>query len=258
MKIGAQWLLAKAVVVESVRRKDLWVLAIVGSLFILSAQTIGLLGAKGIEVFLKDLTVTVLGLFSTVIAVLTSVRLIPEELKQKTLYPLLSRPITRLDFVLGKWLGAVLVSWIGFLALCACAALALASFGVHFEPIVYQYILLKMFGLALLCAITLTFSLYMTPQAAATFAFILAFGGSMISRTMTLVFPTASPAGKIGLQASNLILPQYSLFDIGSRVANLDWPPVGPWVVGFLAAYCFVYSGLFLYGAWFKFSRRAL
>lgn len=258
MKFRSIWLLAKAVVVESVRRKDLWVVAILGALFIASSRAIGLLGAGGVEVFLRDLSVSVLGLFSAVLTVLTSVRLIPEELKQKTLYPLLSRPVTRLDFILGKWVGAVLVSWIGFLILTAFTALSLLAFGVHFEPIVLQYVFLKLIGLSMLCAITLTLSLFLTPQAAATLSFLIAFGAGMISRSLALGFPQMGAGGKLFAQALNVAIPQYSLFDIGSRVAYLHWPPVEAWVVGFLIAYAAVYSAIFLFAGHSKFERQTL
>lgn len=258
MNLRSIVLIARSVLLESVRRKDLWVLAIIGGLFLLSARTIGLLGSKGIEVFLKDLAVTVVGLFSTVLSILTTVRLVPEEIKQRTLYPMLCRPLSRLDFLLGKWLGAWLVSIVGLLALSACSAIALLSFGVTLEPVIFQYLFLKAIGLGLLCAVSLSASIYMTPQAAATVALLFAFGGNMISRAMTMMYANSSAAGKGLMQALNFALPQYSLFDTGSRVANLHWPPVGITVVLTLIAYGFVYSTIFLALGQRKFGRQAL
>jgi uncharacterized membrane protein len=79
--------LARSVVLESIRRKDLWVVAILGFLIILASSALGFFGFDGLQVFAKDLAVTVLGLFSTIIAILTSCRLIPDEIKNRTLYP---------------------------------------------------------------------------------------------------------------------------------------------------------------------------
>ena len=95
MKFTAYKPLARSVLLESLRRKDLWVVAILGFVIIIAASTLGFFGFDGLEIFAKDLAVTVLGLFSTIITVLTACRLIPDEIKNRTLYPLLARPITR-------------------------------------------------------------------------------------------------------------------------------------------------------------------
>ena len=172
--------IARGVLLESVRRKDLWVIAILGFIIILASSVLGFFGVAGLEVFAKDLAVSVLGLFSTIVAVLTSSRLLPDEIRNRTLYPLLARPITRFDLLMGKLIGAVLATWIGFLCLSALTGLALASFHVQFESVMLQYLVAKMMGLVVLCTVSLTISTYMTPQAAATMSFVLAFGSSMM------------------------------------------------------------------------------
>src|SRR4051812_2042458 len=111
--------IARGVLLESLRRKDLWVIAILGFIIILASGALGFFGVAGLEVFAKDLAVTVLGLFSTIVAVLTSSRLLPDEIRNRTLYPLLARPISRMDLLVGKLLGAVVATWIGFLCLSA-------------------------------------------------------------------------------------------------------------------------------------------
>ena len=185
--------LARGVVLESLRRKDLWVVAILGFLIMIAAGTLGFFGTTGLEAFIKDLAVTVLGMFSTIVAVLTSSRLLPDEIRQRTLYPLLSRPITRLDLLIGKLLGAILVTWIAFFILAALTGVALATFHVRFEPIMVQYLVGKMLGLALVCSVSLALSTYMTPAAASTMSFVLAFGSAMIVRALVMGYEDANP-----------------------------------------------------------------
>lgn len=249
--------LARAAVLESIRRKDLWVVAILGFLIIASAGTLGLFGFGGLESFAKDLAVTVLGIFSTIVAVLTSCRMLPEEIRNRTLYPLLARPISRFDLVFGKFLGAVAVTWIGFLMLGAMSALALSMFHVRFEIVMLQYVVLKMLGLAVLCAVGIAFSAFMTPSAAATLAFIFAFGSGVMIRALVMA-GQASPQLQPVLLSLNALLPQFGLFDVGSRVANEGWPPVGLWVVGVLLGYAVLYSGAMLALAWLRFRRQAI
>lgn len=249
--------LAKGVVLESIRRKDIWVVAILGFLVIISAGALGFFGFSGLEIFAKDLGLTVLGMFSTAVAILTSSRLLPEEIRNRTLYPLLARPITRFDFLVGKWLGATLVCWLAFLILCGTTALALGIFGVPFELILIQYMICKMMGLALLCAVTLMLSAFMTPTAAATLSLILAFGSSMMVRALVIA-EAGTPSLAPFLKVLNALLPQYGLFDLSGRAVNVQWTLAPTWVVGALAAYMAVYSLASIVLGWSKFRKQAI
>jgi ABC-type transport system involved in multi-copper enzyme maturation permease subunit len=258
MKFRIYWSLAKGVLLESIRRKDLWVIAILGFLVLAGSSALGFFGVAGLEIFIKDLAVTVLGLFSTIIAVVTSTRVLPEEIKNRTLYPLLARPISRFDLVIGKFLGAVLVTWTGFFMLALTTGLAMLIFKIQFEPIMLQYLLGKMMGLALVCAIGLGLSVYMTPPAATTMGFVLTMGASSISRAMVLAY-TAAPAFVQWLfKGINLLLPQVHLFDFGSRTVYYNWSPVPLWAIGTLFAYLVVYGGVMLLLAHAKLRRQTL
>ena len=255
MKLTSYKALAHSVVLESLRRKDLWVVAILGFLIILAA---GFFGFDGLEIFAKDLAVTVLGLFSTIIAVLTSFRLVPDEMKNRTLYPLLARPITRFDLLIGKLTGAVVVTWISFLILCALTAVALMIFHVTFTVIMLQYVIAKMIGLVVICAMSMTLSVYLTSNAAATLSFVIAFGSPMISRALTMSSAHADSATKTLYAAINGILPQVQLFDIGGRTVYPNWTPVPLWVLGFLLAYGAINSSAMLGLGWLKFKKQAI
>ncbi|MEA2553676.1 MAG: hypothetical protein QOJ65_1852 [Fimbriimonadaceae bacterium] len=258
MKLRVYKALARGVVLESVRRKDLWVVAILGFLILIASGALGFFGVEGMESFVKDLAASVLSLFSAIVAVMTSCRLLPEEIKQRTLYPLLARPISRLDLLIGKLLGAVLVTWIAFLMLCALTAVALTTFHVHFEPIMAQYVIAKMMGLVVLCALSLTLSTYMTPQAAATLSMVLAFGSTVIVRGLVMAYETSSPAIQWIYKFIAAALPQLGVFDLGGRAANLGWAPVSASVLAQLFLYMAAYTLAMVAISWSKFRRQAI
>lgn len=249
--------LAKGVVLESIRRKDLWVVAILGFLILGAAGILGVFGVDGLEIFAKDLAGNVLGLFSLILAVMTACRLVPDEVRNKTLYPLLARPISRWELLMGKFVGAVVVSWIGFLALAALTAVALAMFHVQFEPIMLQYLFGKMLGLTVVCAVGMSLSVAMTPNAAATLAFLLCSGSSTISRAMGMA-GEGQPSLVPLFQAVNAAMPQVHLFDLSGRAVYLQWAPVPLWVMGSLTAYAAVYCAAMMALGWVRFRRQAL
>ena len=258
MKFRAWKALARGVLLESLRRKDLWVVAILGVLIIMSAGALGFFGIGGLEVFAKDLAFSVLSLFSTVLAVLTTCRLLPEEIKNRTLYPLLARPISRFDLLIGKLMGAVITSWIGFLLLCALTMVALMSFQVSFEPIFFQYVMLKMMGIVLVCSVSLALSTYMTPSGAATLSLVLAFGSTMLIRALLMGYSSAGPAMQPFFKVLNALVPQYNLFDLGGRASYSGWSLVPMWAVLALAGYLIVYSGGMVGLSWAKFRKQAI
>lgn len=258
MKFRVYKALARGVVLESVRRKDLWVVAILGFLILLASGALGFFGVEGLQSFAKDLAASVLSLFSAIVAVLTSCRLLPEEIKQRTLYPLLSRPISRLDLLIGKLLGAVIVTWIAFLMLCALTAVALTTFHVQFYPIMGQYVIAKMMGLVVLCALSLAFSTYMTPQAAATLSFVLAFGSGVIVRGLVMAYAAQGTGIQYVFKFIAAILPQLGVFDLGGRAANLGWSPVSASVMLQLFVYMTAYTFAMVAISWAKFRRQAV
>jgi ABC-type transport system involved in multi-copper enzyme maturation permease subunit len=258
MKFRVYKALARGVVLESIRRKDLWVVAILGFLILIASGALGFFGVEGLQSFAKDLAASVLSLFSAVVAVMTSCRLLPEEIKQRTLYPLLSRPISRLDLLIGKLLGAVIVTWIAFFLLCALTAVALTTFHVEFSAIMFQYVIAKMMGLVVLCALSLTFSTYMTPQAAATLSLVLAFGSGVIVRGLVMAYGAQSTAIQWVYKLVAAILPQLGVFDLGGRAANLGWSPVSASVLLQLFLYMAAYTTAMIALSWAKFRRQAV
>lgn len=257
MNFKAWRALARGVVLDAIRRKDIWVVAIIGLLIILCAGSLGFFGFSGLQIFAKDLGLSVLGMLSTIVAVATASRILPEEIRNRTLYPLLARPIGRFDFLMGKWIGAVVVSWCAFLLLACAVALAFLVFGIRFEPILLQYLLCKMMGLALICAFSMFLSTVLTPSAAFTMALIFTFAAPMLVRALTMA-GLQNPSMSALFQFVNAMVPQFNLFDISARASYIGWSPVPLWVVFALFAYMAIYSGSLLTFSWLKFRSRPI
>lgn len=252
------WALARATVRESLRRKDVWVVVILALLLLMGAGALGFFGADGLQTFIKDLAFTVLGLFSGILAVLASTRVVPEELGNRTIYPLLARPVSRLQFLVGKLLGAVFVAWIGFGLLALMTGVALASFHVKFEPVMAQYVMFKLMGLALVCTVSMTLSLYLTQAAAATLGMVLLFGGSMFSRGLGMAHASSDDWLKPLFKTVDALLPHFSLFDLGGRATYEGWGMVPLGIVGGVTAYFLVYGAGSVSAGWLKFRNQPL
>ncbi|MBC8143830.1 MAG: ABC transporter permease [Armatimonadetes bacterium] len=249
--------LAHATVLESIRRKDIYVAAILCVILFGAASTIGSFGVKGLEIFFKDVALTVIGLLSTVLAVLLSARQIAEEVSRRTVYPLLARPISRADLLIGKFLGAYFLSVFALLLFATVSALCLSLYNIPLGAVFLQYLLLRAFGLAVLCAMTLMVSLFLTPEATVTISLLLAVGSATFADAVKLLYPGSEGAKQAFLKAVYYVVPQLNLFDMGKKV-SYGWSAVPGWVIGALFAYAVMYVALFLFIGTLRFKRQAL
>lgn len=249
--------LAWASILEAIRRKDIYVALILSVIMILAAATIGTFGVAGLEMFLKDVALTVISVLSLVMTVLFAARQIPEEVSRRTVYPLLARPIGRGDLIFGKFLGAYALSVVALLLFSTIAVGALAVYGLTMGAIFWQFLLLRVFALGLICAMTMALSLVMTPGATVTMALLLTAGASTFSNAVLLLYGGADAARQTVLKASYYVFPHLDLFDLKAKV-SYGWKPIDSQWIGLLFVYAALYVALFLsLGVW-RFRKQAL
>jgi Cu-processing system permease protein len=241
---------------ETIRRKDLYVVLVLTILMTAGAWMFGFFGVHGLEIFIKDVAFTAIGAFSTVLAVMLSARQIPEEIQRRTIYPLMARPVSRWQLLLGKWAGASLASILGFAMLFALALLLLMTFGIGVPAIAWQYAFVKAAGLCWLCGMVVALSVYMTASANITLCLILAFGSAAFTR-FTLLLNATSPISSAWFNVLYGALPHYDLFDLSGKV-TYAWAPIPLWVVGSLMAYSLAGCGLWLSLGWLRFRKQAI
>lgn len=103
---------------EAVRQKVLSVLLIFALVLVGSSVLVSNLATPGLDAsglfdeqikFVKDFGFGAIGLFGFVIALLSTAQLIPQELHNRTIYTILAKPVRRAEFLLGKFLGVVLL-----------------------------------------------------------------------------------------------------------------------------------------------------
>lgn len=99
--------IAKTTLGEAIRRRVLLVILLVGVLLVAFAPALEALSPRQELTVLRALTLGVIQMTSAVIAVVLTVYLIPNEIERRTIYTILSKPVRRWQFLIGKYLGAV-------------------------------------------------------------------------------------------------------------------------------------------------------
>src|SRR5271163_676997 len=96
---------AGVVIKELYRRKDFYVLFIITVLICLVMASVNVFNDSKVARYLKEICLLLVWVSSLVIAVTTAARQIPAERENRTLLPLLAKPVTRPQLIFGKFFG---------------------------------------------------------------------------------------------------------------------------------------------------------
>src|SRR5262245_56338082 len=99
------WAVAGVVIKELCRRKDFYVLFVLTALITLLMGSVNIFNEGGIVRYLKEICLFLIWISSLVITITTTARQLPVERENRTLFPLLAKPVTRNHVLVGKFLG---------------------------------------------------------------------------------------------------------------------------------------------------------
>src|SRR5579883_3286267 len=107
--------IAGIVIKDLYRRKDFYVLFVLTALITLVMGSVNLFHDDHIVCYLKEMCLLLIWICSLVIAITTTARQIPMERESRTIFPLLAKPVTRTQVILGKFLACWRYHAVGFL-----------------------------------------------------------------------------------------------------------------------------------------------
>ena len=168
--LGRVWTIARNTVREAIRSKLLYTLLFFAILLILSAVFLASLSYVETERILQDIGLAAIRLFGVAIAVFVGVGLIYKEVDRRTVYTILSKPLTRAEFLLGKFVGLVLTIWMQMAIMVAAFASVSLLTGAPLTGTHAAAFLLTGVELAVVVAIATFFSAFSTPMLAAFFS----------------------------------------------------------------------------------------
>lgn len=101
--------------VESLRQKVFNVLLLVALALIASGLFFRQFSFSEQFKFVKDTGLGFMAFFGALIAIVGTAQLLPAEIENRTIYTLLAKPVRRVEFLLGKYLGSLLLLFVSLL-----------------------------------------------------------------------------------------------------------------------------------------------
>ena len=102
---------------EAVRQKVFNFFLIIGLVFIASASFFAQFTFGEQMKFIKDTCLGVISVITTLIAIVGTAQLLPNEVENRTIYTILAKPVRRFEFLLGKFFGSLFLLVLSMLAM---------------------------------------------------------------------------------------------------------------------------------------------
>lgn len=111
--------LASAIVSDALRRKLVWVIILFAGLMAAAIPSLPSYGVGVIEAVFREVSLALMYVAAMVVMLALCANRIPSEIERRTVYMILARHVRRWEYVVGTWLGIVLVMAGVIAAFCA-------------------------------------------------------------------------------------------------------------------------------------------
>ena len=251
--------IAGVVIKELIRRKDFYVLFVLTALITLVMGSVNIFNDAHIVRYLKAICLLMIWVSSLVIAITTTARQIPAERESRTIFPLLAKPVTRTQLLLGKFLGCWLACGIALVVFYLFFGIATMT-KEHEWPVAnyFQALWLHWDMLGVVIAMTLLGSLvFAAPSSTNTICFVIVVFILLLGRHLDKVAAHLGEPGHSALQALFFAIPHLEFFDVRNLVIH-NWPSIRWLICVKASAYAAAYALLFLFISCLIFRRKPL
>lgn len=263
------WCIAVYTYREGIRKKTLLgflilsLLVIFGSTFISSFLDPS--SDTDIDVkLIKDICVATISIFGMLITVFVSASVVPGEVENKVIYTILSKPVRRVQYLMGKFLGAQLIIIVNLLLMGGLFFFALYYHQRVWPTLLLWSILLTYFEFLIVSAFTFAVSCVSTSSVVPTIGGLFIYITGNLTEYLKDVQNRAGQTGEwldqaIGQVARGLyeVLPNLQSFSLKMQIINgMPNDPPRDVLIPNLIAYGLAYGLAGFILSWFLFWRK--
>jgi ABC-type transport system involved in multi-copper enzyme maturation permease subunit len=242
---------------EAVRDRVLYNLIFFALMMIGAAIFVGQISIGIERLVIINLGLSAISVFGLIMAIFIGVGLVYKEMEKRTLYSLLSKPVRRWQFLVGKYAGLLLTLAVNTSLMTLGLGAALYYVGRPFVSadltilVAVYFILLE---LALVTALALFFSCFSTPMLSTLFTLGIYITGIFAQDIRDFGIVTRNPLILNVTRVIYYLLPNFHNFNAMSAASHGF--PVPPALVAQNTLYALLYVGVVLIAAAAIFSRR--
>tara|TARA_R110002096_G_scaffold433887_5_gene653968 strand:+ start:96055 stop:96846 length:792 start_codon:yes stop_codon:yes gene_type:complete len=209
----------------------------------------------------RDLGIGGVSLFGSITAIFLGVSLLYSEIKKRTIHTIVTKPLERYEFVLGKYLGMVVTLSCLLAMFSLVMLLLLKTQDVAVTTVLLKALILAFYEVLVVAAIAILFSSFSSPFLSGIFTFGLFYLGRLTPDLRAFLETTDSSIVKGACEVALYLIPDLHLFSVsGGSVDGNHVTVHGDFVswgyMGMASGYAALYIGILLGVSILIFSRR--
>ena len=255
---GRIWAIALNTFREAVRIRVLYGIVVLLIAANLMSLVLGSMAATDSARVTRDVGLAGISLFGSLTAIFLGVFLLYGEVSRRTIHSIVTKPIERWEFVIGKYLGMVLVLSVLVVAFSIAMFGTLGIQGVSITSAIFKAMVLAWFEVLVVAAIAIFFSSFSTPFLSGIFALALWVIGR-VTPDIEAAVKNGSPVIRAVTNVTLYIVPDLHLFAVSGREIDgayatvhadfVSWGYVGlsalhglGWIAGLIALAAVLFS----------------
>ena len=211
---------------ENLREKLLYNLLIFALLMIGSSILLSRLTLGDYHRLILDLGLASINIFGVLIAIFVGIGLVSKEIDKKTIYTIISKPVPRYAFLLGKYLGLVITLLANTIVMIIGLLVVLQVMDVPVTVLLFKSLSLIFLELMVITAVALLFSTFTSSTLSAIFTLAIYVIGHL-SADLKTFGEKMNTIGRGILNALYYVVPNLERFNLKGHVVNhVDLPSV--------------------------------
>ena len=242
---------------ETIRDRVLYVILLFAVLMCLLAIILGSLSVGNNIKIILDFGLASINIFGVILSIFIGTSLVFKEIDRRTIYIILSKPIDRWEFILGKFFGLSFTLTIIVSLMSAIFLLLLLLYNIPAQQLYLAFVsvVLIMVELYLITAIAILFSSFSTPLLSMVFVGCIWVIGHFNPTMLELAKFANSDIVLNLVTFLHYIFPDLSVFNIKNNIDNLEYV-LNLSEVGWKMLYGLFYSATVLMIAILAFNRK--
>jgi ABC-type transport system involved in multi-copper enzyme maturation permease subunit len=238
---------------ENLREKLLYNLLIFALLMIGSSILLSRLTLGDYHRLILDLGLASINVFGVLIAIFVGIGLVSKEIDKKTIYTIISKPVPRYAFLVGKYLGLVITLLANTAVMVLGLLIVLHVMDVPITILLFKSLSLMFIELMVITAVALLFSTFTSSTLSAMFTLAIYVIGHL-SADLKLFGEKLESTGQAVVNALYYVMPNLERFNLkGHVIHHVDLPATDLLVT---LAYGLSYTAMLLVLAAMIFQRR--
>ncbi len=259
IKLNNIFALAGVSMREMYRRKDFYVVLILTVILTLAMGSMNFFNEPGVAGYIKEICLLLIWIFALVIAITASARQIPSEIESGTIFPLLAKPVTRTEVLVGKALGCWIATGVALLLFYLIFGLLAASwehsldFSLNIQSYFAHWVMLGIvISMAFLGSV-----IFAAPSSNTTICLVVVVAIMVLGRHLNNLSLNMSEPLRTIIQVIYFSIPHIELFDFRKLLVH-NYPAVAWDKFFLLLIYGIAYSLIFTLIACLVFNRKRL